>query len=88
MNKQMLGFWERYRHAPQYTIYNAYRKPSSAKISAYYKCIRFMKSVGGYMSAVVSYNTFMFTFGFMTDDGFYYITPSHTYYCTREELPQ
>ena len=51
-----------YRNSPRYSLYEFYKKPSRAKISAYENCIDVAKELNSSDYGVVSANTHMFTF--------------------------
>lgn len=66
-----------------YDIFEAYERPSSAKVSIFNEWRDFVQQVDGYGLKIVSRNKFMFTLCFnFEQDGhkfFAYITPSHNY---------
>lgn len=51
-----------YKNRPRYSLYEFYKKPSRAKISAYENCIEVAKELKSSDYGVVSANTHMFTF--------------------------
>ena len=77
------GNINRYENSKDYTLYHAYNKPSTAKTSAWNYCMNLMSKYNGYGLKVISYNTFMFTAGFMFTDKetgviqFMFITPNY-----------
>lgn len=57
-------------------IYEAYSKPSLAKLHIYNNCVDYAKTQSAIAWGIVGYNCFKFTFGYVTPDGNYFtITP-------------
>lgn len=77
------GNINRYSKSDLYTLHHAYGRPSYAKENAWNYCIDLMRKYDGYGLKVISYNTFMFTAGFMFTDKetgvlqFMFITPNY-----------
>lgn len=65
------------------TLYEAYDRPSQAKVGIYNEWCEYAKKVNASNYGIASYNIMMFTFDFMFsyNDTIYYahITPSHNY---------
>lgn len=75
------------KHYGLRTIYQAYVKPSYAKVQAYNYCARLCVALDGYDLTVVSFNCFKFTcsfefihpehgnicYAYITDNGDYYV---------------
>ena len=65
------------------TLYEAYERPSQAKVSIYNKWVEYAKKVDANNYGIASFNCMMFTFDFMFsfNDVIYYahITPSNNY---------
>lgn len=60
----------------------AYGRPSKEKERIMEECIAFKTKCSGYGGRIISYNTFVFTYGFMAelaDKYFIYITPTNDY---------
>lgn len=77
------GNIDRYDNSTNYTLHHAYDRPSYAKERAWKYCLDLMEKFNGYGLKVISYNTFMFTAGFMFTDSktgvlqFMFITPNY-----------
>ena len=77
------GNIDRYNRSDMVTLNHAYARPSTAKENAYWYCRRLMAKLNGWGLKVISYNTFMFTAGFLFKDKetgvikFMYITPNY-----------
>lgn len=73
-----------YQKSTMFNLTDAYVKPSAAKSAAWYSCLRDMVNNAGWGLKVLSYNTFMFTCGYLFVDPetgvikFKYFTPNHT----------
>lgn len=69
-SKQMKGAWFAYRNRVRGTsfqsIWQAYKKPSDAKISAWYDCEQWCRAVSGFNLSVVYANCQTFSAGFVT----------------------
>ena len=76
--------YRRYLNSTITTIYEAYTKPSTAKLQAYAYCKKLQEKYNGNYFKIIGYNTFEFSCGFMGEvDGksvFVYITKSHDKY--------
>lgn len=59
---------ELYYHKNGRDLWQAYANPSSAKVQAWRNCITEMLDRGGYGATVVSYNSEIFVFGYLTTD--------------------
>lgn len=64
-NRHIKSAYERYQHSDIYSLYNAYGKPSEAKQAAWNYCINLCAKYNGFSLKVVSYNTCIFTAGFL-----------------------
>lgn len=87
MTKQQLkGVYKRYRDIPEQGIYDVYKNPSDNKINAYYRCVSDMNQHCGRNGSIVSYNCMHFTYGYITDEGFTYITYANSYFISWEDI--
>lgn len=81
--KMAKGSIDRYNNSTYTSLNDVYAKHSEKKSNAWEYCRRLMATLNGYGLKVLSYNTFMFTAGFLfTDEStgvvkFMYITPSY-----------
>lgn len=80
-----------YLRSNYYGLYDCYESPSEAKQNAYNYCIRLqMDTPAGRQGRVISYNTFMFTYGFIGrmngKDAFFYISPNREWYAYLDEI--
>ena len=72
-----------YDRSTDYSIFDAYDRPSAAKVAAWNDCKALCYECGGYGLKVINHNTFTFTAGFESvdiDTGvvmFHYITPNY-----------
>lgn len=77
------GNYDTYMRSSMCSIFDAYGKPSAAKVNAWNYCQALCDECGGYGLRVINYNTFTFTAGFETIDidtgvvQFTYITPNY-----------
>ncbi|MBQ5475984.1 MAG: hypothetical protein IIT65_15230 [Lachnospiraceae bacterium] len=73
-----------YEKSTMLNITDAYAKPSTAKQNAFMSCLYDMANNAGWGLKVISYNTFMFTCGYLfvePETGvvkFKFFTPNHT----------
>lgn len=78
--KELEANYKRYQNSSMYSLYDAYGRPSQKKYDAWKRCEVFCKECGGESLKVISYNTYVFTAGFVfVKDGkrmFMLITPS------------
>ena len=80
------SYYERYRHAASKygfrSIHDCYNNPSEAKVSAERAIIDEMRSKDGYGYSVISYNTSVFTGGYMFSRGreFWFAVHTPSYY--------
>ena len=83
----LINIYNNYASSSMRGLNDCYAKPSPAKICAYKDCQFDMMDHNGGNGSVISYNTFMFTYGYTYhtyENGnvtkhFVYITPSHRY---------
>lgn len=74
----------RYEKSNMLNITDAYTKPSTAKTNIFFNILRDMANNAGWGLKIISYNTFMFTCGYLFTDKetgvikFKYFTPSYT----------
>ena len=61
-------FIKEYWTSNRYNLDDCYNTYSYAKENAYDYCINKMNKMNGYDGRILSYNTFVFTYAFMTDD--------------------
>ena len=61
-------FIKEYWTSTRYSLYDCYNDYSYAKDRAYDYCITKMQEMNGYDGRILTYNTFVFTYAFMTDD--------------------
>ena len=59
--------WE-YIRSEKCNLDDCYNNYSYAKENAYDYCINKQNKMGGYDGRILTYNTFVFTYAFMTDD--------------------
>lgn len=77
------GAYSAWLRSKNYTLFHAYEKPSASKERAYDYCLEKFRLYNGEGFKIISYNTFIFTAGFIftdvkTDEQmFYYITPNY-----------
>ena len=81
MRKQLRYAYERWQNSELDELYKAYSSASAAKWRAWEHCKETCYVLGGWGLRVITYNTYMFTAGFMfEEDGvkkFCYITPTN-----------
>lgn len=79
--KEMWNRLQDYRVSGNYSLYHVYNSYSEDKERAFDWCVVFAKRMHAVRPVkVLSANTFRFTAGFETKEGFYLITPAHTYF--------
>ena len=61
-------FIKEYWTSSRYNLDDCYNNYSYAKQNAFDYCINKMQKMGGYDGRIISYNIFVFTYAFMTDD--------------------
>ena len=61
------GFLQSYEHSKFYDIRECYEHPSTAKIDAEFYCYNKMNSQAGFGFRIMSYNSFSFTCGWLTE---------------------
>ena len=61
-------FIKDYWTSTRYNLDDCYNNYSYAKQNAYNYCINKMQKMNGYDGRILTYNTFVFTYAFMTDD--------------------
>ena len=61
-------FIKDYWTSSRYNLDDCYNNYSYAKENAYDYCINKQSKMNGYDGRILSYNTFVFTYAFMTDD--------------------
>lgn len=89
MTKQQLrNAYERYKITPMRSIYNVYKNPSPAKVKAYNKCVKDMKECCGHNGTIVSYNCNHFTYGYVINAGFVYVTYANVYVISWKDVKQ
>lgn len=77
--------YQRYTYSDDTQLMDVYGRYSDKKARAYAYCRNLMLKYDGYDFRIISYNTFMFTCGFMFRDPatdeltFAYITPTYNY---------
>lgn len=80
MTKQAQGAYERYQNSNMYSIYEAYGKPSQAKVRAWHYCMKLKEEKNGKGLKVIGKSCHFFSAGFtFEEDGkkmFMWITPS------------
>lgn len=80
--------YQRYTYSDDTQLRDVYGRYSDKKARAYDYCRNLMLKYDGYDFRIISYNTFMFTCGFMFHDPatnelmFAYITPTYNYCST------
>ena len=88
--KMMLRKYIDYRKSKKVFIRECYKNPSIAKLDAEANIIKFAYDNGAYTGRVLSYNTSIFTYGFIgLKDGreiFVYITPYRMWWCYLSDL--
>lgn len=89
----MVSAFEGYLRSNHYGLYDCYNNPSTAKQSAFDYCHRVMMDTpAGRQGQIISYNTFMFTYGFIGrhngKDAFFYITPNKEWFAYLDELTE
>ena len=62
-----IGFLQAYERSNFRSIRDCYDLPSTAKIDAEFKCYNKMVSQAGFGCKILSYNTFNFTCGWLTE---------------------
>ena len=62
-----IGFLQSYEHSKFASINQCYESPSKAKIDAEFYCYNKMVSQAGFGFRIMSYNTFSFTCGWLTE---------------------
>lgn len=90
VNNQMEKVYKQYLKSERYNLCDAYGRYSYNKIKAFKYCKSLMSEYGGSGLKLISFNTNMFTAGFICDiDGvksFVYITKSYDRYCNIDRL--
>ena len=61
-------FIRAYQNSTNFRLEDCYNNYSYAKQNAFDYCINKMNKMSGYDGRILSYNTFVFTYAFMTDD--------------------
>lgn len=86
MTKFQKNLIDNFNNAPFHSIYDAYDRPSNAKVSAYNRLFDMaMNEYNAFSTCVPTRNTFAFTFAFLYTDKvtgeirLQYHTPSHVY---------
>ena len=83
MTKKQMMMYENWERATMYDIYDAYERPSAAKVYAYNKCIQDFCKLNGTAFRLCTKNTFGFTCAFLFIDGddvmMYYATKDNKY---------
>ena len=62
-----IGFIQSYERSNFRTIRDCYDSPSKAKIDAEFQCYNKMNTQAGFNFRIMSYNTFSFTCGWLTE---------------------
>ena len=62
-----IGFLQSYQRSKFYHIGECYGHPSTAKIDAEFQCYNKMNKQAGFGFRIMSYNTFSFTCGWLTE---------------------
>lgn len=82
--KTLKPIYERYLRTSQdcpHDVYEAYKRPSEAKIHAQHYCHKLLGQLNGYNACVLAHNSQMFTYSFMYSADnttyFVYITPTY-----------
>lgn len=57
-------FIEAYKNSSMYDLFDCYTKPSKQKRNEFYRCIEEQNADNGYNGKILSYNTFLFTYGY------------------------
>lgn len=80
----MRDWYERYSHSNLCTLDDVYIEPSYRKVKGYYNCLNLMCKLNGKHGRIVTFNSQMFTFGFIAElNGivcYIHITPNKIYY--------
>ena len=63
-----IGFLQSYERSRFTSIHQCYESPSKAKIDAEFQCYNKMARQCGFAFKIMSYNTFSFTCGWLTED--------------------
>ena len=82
--KKLLGFYQSYCRSTEYNIFQAYNRPSDAKIRAFDYCLDLMSKLDGHGIRIVGHNCMTFSAGFEFEkDGrryYCHITPTYDYW--------
>lgn len=78
------SFVRAYKVAKAHSIYELYKKPSSAKVAAYKRLIRQLPAES--LDTVRIWgNEFVFTFAYLSNDGLNVVTPTYSYLIPQED---
>lgn len=72
-------YLEAYRRSTTTDIYEAYERPSTAKIRANYQCRQQMEREGGHGYKIIGYNCNFFTAAWQTAEGLRVETATYSY---------
>lgn len=82
--KQASSFINSFFASNHESLSDCYKSCSTAKTRAEYGCRKMMTNENGYLFRILSFNTFGFTCGWLTETGLRIETPSSSYFIPGE----